>query len=182
MYDGTPVREESLQAPARINIRMSLQRADWMPAPTHFLQDIFRHPAELRRSIAFSAGTCHTTLQRAASAVRDAEDVFLIGIGASWNAMRAQDHAVADDLKKPGASVMLIGQSLPENSEHLVFQLPELPPDWQFMVDIIPVQLAAERLAGLSGIDCDSFRFCSYVVDDEHGLLGKRTEVTKDAN
>jgi glucosamine--fructose-6-phosphate aminotransferase (isomerizing) len=96
--------------------------------------------------------------------------------------MRAQDFAVADDLKKLGASVMLIGQRLPADSEHLVFQLPQLPPDWQFVVDIIPVQLAAERLAGLSGVDCDSFRVCSYVVEEEHGLLGKRTEVTNDAN
>jgi glucosamine--fructose-6-phosphate aminotransferase (isomerizing) len=88
--------------------------------------------------------------------------------------MRAQDLAVADDLKTLGASVMLIGQRLPEASGHLVFQLPELPPNWQFAVDIIPVQIAAERLARLAGVDCDSFRVCSYVVEDEHGLLGKK--------
>jgi glucosamine--fructose-6-phosphate aminotransferase (isomerizing) len=96
--------------------------------------------------------------------------------------MRSQDLAVADDLAKLGASVMLIGQRLPEDSAHLAFQLPELPPDWQFVVDVIPVQLAAERLARLSGVDSDSFRICSYVVDDEYGLLGKKVEVKKGAN
>jgi hypothetical protein len=34
------------------------------------------------------------------------------------------------------------------------------------LLDIIPAQLAAERLAGLAGVDCDSFRLCSYVVED----------------
>jgi glucosamine--fructose-6-phosphate aminotransferase (isomerizing) len=88
--------------------------------------------------------------------------------------MRAQDLAVADDLPSLGASVMLIGQKLPEGSGHLVFQLPELPPNWQFAVDIIPVQMAAEQLARLAGVDCDSFRVCSYIVEDEHGLLKKK--------
>jgi glucosamine--fructose-6-phosphate aminotransferase (isomerizing) len=88
--------------------------------------------------------------------------------------MRIQDLAVADDLRTLGASVMLIGQRLPESSGHLLFQLPDLPPHWQFAVDIIPVQIAAEQLARLAGVDCDSFRVCSYVVEDEDGLLKKK--------
>jgi glucosamine--fructose-6-phosphate aminotransferase (isomerizing) len=96
--------------------------------------------------------------------------------------MRTQDIAVADDLKKLGASVMLIGQGLPEDSGELLFQLPEISSGWQFVVDVIPVQLAAERFAMLSGVDCDSFRVCSYVVTDEDGLLSKNTEAAKDAN
>jgi len=88
--------------------------------------------------------------------------------------MRDQDLAVADDLRSLGALVMLIGQRLPESSGHLVCQLPKLPPNWQFAVDIIPVQMAAEQLARLSGVDCDSFRVCSYIVEDEHGLLKKK--------
>jgi glucosamine--fructose-6-phosphate aminotransferase (isomerizing) len=88
--------------------------------------------------------------------------------------MRTQDLAVADDLRTLGADVLLLGQGLPESSGHLVFQLPEMPPHWQFAVDIIPVQLAAERMASLAGVDCDSFRVCSYVVEDESGLLKKK--------
>jgi glucosamine--fructose-6-phosphate aminotransferase (isomerizing) len=89
--------------------------------------------------------------------------------------MREQDLAVARDLRQLGASVMLIGQNLPGDAADLVFQLPAIPSEWQFLIDIIPVQVAAERLSRLSGVDCDSFRLCSFVVEDEYGLLPKET-------
>jgi len=85
--------------------------------------------------------------------------------------MREQDLAVARDLRKLGARVMLIGQRLPDDAGDLVFQLPEIPSEWQFLIDIIPAQLAAERLARLSGSDPDTFKLCSFVVEDESGLL-----------
>jgi len=85
--------------------------------------------------------------------------------------MREQDFALARDLRKLGASVILIGQKLPEDAGDLVFQLPAIPPEWQFLIDIIPAQLVAERLAGLSGVDCDTFRLSSFIVEDEGGLL-----------
>jgi len=85
--------------------------------------------------------------------------------------MREQDLAVARDLRKLGARVMLIGQRLPEDAGDLVFQLPEIASEWQFLIDIIPAQLVAERLAGLSGSDPDTFRLSSFVVEDEAGLL-----------
>jgi len=91
--------------------------------------------------------------------------------------MREQDLAVARDLGRLGASVMLIGQGLPEHGGDLVFQLPHIPPEWQFLIDIAPAQLAAERLAGLSGVECDSFRICSYVVENEYGLLHEDVSV-----
>jgi glutamine---fructose-6-phosphate transaminase (isomerizing) len=94
--------------------------------------------------------------------------------------MRPQDLAVARDLRQLGASVMLIGRDLPQDAGELVFQLPDVPPDWQFLIDIIPAQLAAERLARLSGVDCDSFRFCSFIVEDEYGLLGEKAGAPKD--
>ena len=87
--------------------------------------------------------------------------------------MREQDLAVARDLRKLGARVMLIGQKLPEDAGDLVFQLPAILAEWQFLIDIIPAQLVAERLAGLSGVDCDTFRLCSFIVEDEGGLLPK---------
>jgi glucosamine--fructose-6-phosphate aminotransferase (isomerizing) len=90
--------------------------------------------------------------------------------------MRDQDLSVARDLRKLGASVMLIGEKLPQDAGDLVCQLSTSPAGWQFVVDILPLQLAAERLSRLSGVDCDSFRVCSYVVEDEHGLLGKKAE------
>jgi glutamine---fructose-6-phosphate transaminase (isomerizing) len=85
--------------------------------------------------------------------------------------MREQDLAVARDLRELGARVMLIGQRLPDDAGDLVFQLPEIPSEWQFLIDIIPAQLVAEQLARLSGSDPDTFKLCSFVVEDESGLL-----------
>jgi glucosamine--fructose-6-phosphate aminotransferase (isomerizing) len=93
------------------------------------------------------------------------------GIWIDAERMRGQDLAVARDLRKLGAAVMLIGQNLPPDAGELVFQLPSVPRDWQFLIDIIPAQLAAERLARLSGVDSDTFRYCSFIVEDEYGLL-----------
>ena len=94
--------------------------------------------------------------------------------------MREEDLAVARDLRQLGASVMLVGQRLPENVANLTIQLPDISPAWQFLTEIIPAQLAAERLARLSGVDCDSFRICSYVVEDEYGLLREEIGTPKD--
>ena len=95
--------------------------------------------------------------------------------------MRDQDLSVAHDLRKLGASVMVIGENVSPDDGDLVCELPASPHHWQFAVDIFPIQLAAERLSKLSGVDCDSFRICSYVVEDEHGLLHKEAEVIPDA-
>jgi glutamine---fructose-6-phosphate transaminase (isomerizing) len=85
--------------------------------------------------------------------------------------MRQQDLAVARDLTNLGAQVMLIGEKLPPDAAPLTFQMPEMPAHWQFLLDIIPAQLAAERLSLLSGVDCDVFRYCSFIVEDDRGLL-----------
>jgi len=102
------------------------------------------------------------------------------GIWIDGRSMRGQDLAVARDLRRLGASVMLIGQDIPEDAGDLVFRLPEVPSEWQFLIDVIPAQLAAERMARLSGVDCDSFRLCSYIVEDEWGLLHERVEAPKE--
>jgi len=102
-----------------------------------------------------------------------------VGMWIDDQRMRAQDLAVARDLRRLGASVMLIGQELPPDAGDVVFQLPAVVPGWQFLIEIIPAQLAAERLARLSGVDCDSFRLCSYIVEDEYGLLHEQAGVQK---
>lgn len=98
------------------------------------------------------------------------------GIWIDAERMRAQDLAVARDLRKLGAAVMLIGQNIPEDAGDLVFQLPSAPPGWQFLIDIIPAQLAAEKLARLSGVDSDTFRYCSFIVENEYGLLPEENQ------
>ncbi len=88
---------------------------------------------------------------------------------------------MANDLGELGASVMLIGEKLPQNAADLVCELPISPTHWQSVIDVLPIQLAAESLSRLSGVDCDSFRICSYVVEDEHGLLPKKAEASPHA-
>jgi glutamine---fructose-6-phosphate transaminase (isomerizing) len=85
--------------------------------------------------------------------------------------MRKQDLAVARDLRALGVSVMLIGYDLPQDSADLLFELPKTPAQWQFLTDIFPAQMAAERLSQLAGVDCDTFRFASYVVKSDSGLF-----------
>jgi fructoselysine-6-P-deglycase FrlB-like protein len=95
------------------------------------------------------------------------------GVWIDADVMREQDLAVARDLRNMGASVMLIGQRLKKDAADLVFELPAIPAAWQFLIDIIPAQLVAERLARLSGVDSDTFRYCSFIVEDEYGLMGR---------
>ena len=90
--------------------------------------------------------------------------------------MRQEDLAVACDLQKLRASVMLIGHQLAVEAGD---QLPPTPSGWQFLLDVIPAQLAAERLAAISEVDCDSFRICSYIVRGEYGLISE-IAVTKE--
>ncbi|MDP9337859.1 MAG: SIS domain-containing protein [Acidobacteriota bacterium] len=94
-----------------------------------------------------------------------------LGVWIDGDHSREQDLAVARDLRRLGATVMLIGQDLSADAGDLVLQLPPVPAAWQFLIDIIPAQLAAERLSRMSGVDCDSFRYCSFIVEDEYGLL-----------
>jgi glutamine---fructose-6-phosphate transaminase (isomerizing) len=84
--------------------------------------------------------------------------------------MRSQDLELAHDLRRLGARVLLIGQRLAESDGDCVLHLPSIPAEWQFLIDIIPIQIAAERLAAVRGEDPDSFRLCSYIVEDEGGL------------
>ena len=95
-----------------------------------------------------------------------------IGMFIAAKRMREQDLLTARDLRKLGSSVMLIGQKVPRDGGDLSIELPEVPSSWQFLIDCIPAQLAAEQQARVSGVDCDSFRLCSFVVEDEAGLLG----------
>jgi glutamine---fructose-6-phosphate transaminase (isomerizing) len=88
---------------------------------------------------------------------------------------RAEDLALAKELRVHGVQVMVVGHALPPDAGDLVLEVPEIPTGWQFLIDIIPAQLAAERLARLRGVDPDSFRLASYVVESDQGLSGRLT-------
>jgi hypothetical protein len=67
---------------------------------------------------------------------------------------------------------MAIGQDLPASAGDLVLQVPSLPAEWQFVLDIIPMQIASECRARFGNQNCDEFRLCAYIVEDEGGLIG----------
>lgn len=93
-----------------------------------------------------------------------------IGLWLDGTQLREQDLALAADVRRYGAKVLVIGQQVPADAGDLVFNLPSIPAAWQFLIDIIPTQLAAEHLANLRGVDCDNFRLCPYIIESEGGL------------
>jgi glucosamine--fructose-6-phosphate aminotransferase (isomerizing) len=95
-----------------------------------------------------------------------------VGMWIDRDRMRREDLAVAADIRGLGGRVMLVGQNLSPSDGDLVFEVPQILPEWQFLLDILPAQLAAERLSHLRKVDCDSLRICSYVVESEYGIIG----------
>jgi glucosamine--fructose-6-phosphate aminotransferase (isomerizing) len=96
-----------------------------------------------------------------------------IGMWIDQRVLREQDLALAADLRQRGAKLMLIGTEIPDSAADLVFSFPKSPAGcegWQFLVDIIPAQLASYRMAMLRHADCDQFFICPYVVTTEGGL------------
>jgi glutamine---fructose-6-phosphate transaminase (isomerizing) len=92
------------------------------------------------------------------------------GIWVQPKVQREADLLLAGELRCLGASVFAIGQGLPDTAADLVVDLPGTPAGWEFLIDVIPAQLAAERLAFLRSEDCDSFRYCPYIVEQDVGL------------
>lgn len=88
-------------------------------------------------------------------------------------ALRREDQSLIAGLRAAGAKVMAIGNQIAGAGADLALDVPSAPPGWQFLVDIFPAQLASEQLARLRGEDCDTFRFCAYVIEDESGISGR---------
>jgi glucosamine--fructose-6-phosphate aminotransferase (isomerizing) len=83
---------------------------------------------------------------------------------------RALDLALAADLRRAGAHVTVVGRDVPRGAAELRLELPRCPARWQFLVELMPVRLLIERIARLRGVDCDTFRYCPFVVSEEGGL------------
>lgn len=94
---------------------------------------------------------------------------LLVGLWLDADRRRREDLELGRDLETLGATVLRIGQGIPD--EGLSFRLPQVDPAWQFLADALPAQLASERAARVRGVDCDTFRLCSHVVLSEGGLL-----------
>jgi glutamine---fructose-6-phosphate transaminase (isomerizing) len=158
--------------------REKIEASDWIPAsvPAYFLARgaslASCHEARLLWEEAAKApATAMTTggFRHGPQEIVDRDMRFCLWL--DQQLLRDQDLTVAEDLRSLGARVMLIGEGISETAGELVFSLPTFPRGWQFLADIIPAQLAAERLSRLRGVDCDSLRYCSYIVEQEGGIL-----------
>ena len=70
-----------------------------MNSPTHFLEDIIRQRTEMPRTIDQLCGPGQKPLEQAASLIRGARDVFITGIGASWNAAQCAGALFCQDVR-----------------------------------------------------------------------------------
>jgi glucosamine--fructose-6-phosphate aminotransferase (isomerizing) len=86
------------------------------------------------------------------------------------NIARDHDVQLVNDLVAKKVNVLTIGQELPERLKGHKISVPPCP--WLFspVINIIPLQLAAEKLARMKGIDPDVFFYCNFIVESEGGL------------
>jgi glucosamine--fructose-6-phosphate aminotransferase (isomerizing) len=83
---------------------------------------------------------------------------------------REHDLALINDLIKRGVNVLSIGHDLPEELKGHKIGMPAMPGLFSPVTNIIPLQLAAEKLARMKGIDPDVFFYCNFIVEAEGGL------------
>ncbi|RPD42595.1 SIS domain-containing protein [Chitinophaga barathri] len=86
------------------------------------------------------------------------------------NIARDHDVKLINDLVGKKVNVLSIGQELPGRLKGHTVYVPSCP--WLFspVINIIPLQLAAEKLARMKGIDPDVFLYCNFIVESEGGL------------
>lgn len=87
---------------------------------------------------------------------------------------RALDRSLADDLRRMGAQVRWIGPSDGRNGRDeqapSLAPWPEVPPILAPIFDIVPMQVAAYRLAQWRGITPGDFRYASEITSAESGF------------
>ncbi len=83
---------------------------------------------------------------------------------------REYDFKLLNDLHSQGISLLTIGFNLPLDLKGMKIEIPEIIHTFQPVINIIPMQLATDHFAEIKGEDCDSFRYCNFVVEHEGGL------------
>lgn len=83
---------------------------------------------------------------------------------------RRHDLQLAADMHRAGAQVLVIGDLKNASIELPSIHIPAMPPGLDPLVNIIPIQLAAERFAMNRSQNPDVFRYCELVVEREGGL------------
>lgn len=93
-----------------------------------------------------------------------------IGIWIDQKIARENDFKLINDMHAQGVRILTVGNKLPADLKGLKIEMPEILYSFQPLINIIPMQLAVDRFASIKGEDCDSFRFCNFVVEHEGGL------------
>lgn len=84
--------------------------------------------------------------------------------------VRKHDIALVNDLVSKGVKVLVIGNGLEGEIAAEKIQVPEAPGFFSPVINIVPMQLAAEKLARSNNIDPDNFYYCNFIVETEGGL------------
>jgi len=93
-----------------------------------------------------------------------------IGLWIDNQIAREYDFSLLKDLHAHDIKLLTIGYNLPPDISGLKIEMPEVLYSFQPLINIIPMQLAVEQLSRLKGEDCDSLRYCDFVVEHEGGL------------
>ncbi|MBA4168239.1 MAG: SIS domain-containing protein [Chitinophagaceae bacterium] len=80
------------------------------------------------------------------------------------------DRQLVNDLKDNGVGMLSIGFDLPESLRGIKISMPPVPKVFNPVINIIPMQIASEKLALMKNEDPDNFKFCDFVVEKEGGL------------
>lgn len=84
--------------------------------------------------------------------------------------VKKHDIALVNDLASKGVKLLMIGSNLPADANAEKFEIPAMPGFFSPVINAIPIQLAAEKLARSKSIDPDNFYFCNFIVESEGGL------------
>lgn len=158
--------------------RAMIRKSEWLlaDAPTFFLARgaslASCHEARLlwfEVGRAASSAMSTTTFRHGPQEILAAGEVR-VALWIDPTRSRERDLRLAAELRNRKVNLMLIGQALERDTRDFVLSLPEIPGDWQFLIDIIPLQIAAELYGHLRGYDCDRFLVSSYVIQSDDGL------------
>ncbi|MBC7827627.1 MAG: SIS domain-containing protein [Chitinophagaceae bacterium] len=84
------------------------------------------------------------------------------------NRTKAYDLELVSNLQEQGVNIITIGHYEPCGFNKIA--VPNMPFGMEAVINVIPMQLAAERFASIEKENSDEFRFCSFVVEKEGGL------------
>lgn len=74
---------------------------------------------------------------------------------------------LADAIARFGGKVLVIGSMVTESGTTLGIETPRVPESWAPLLEILPIQIAAARLAAMKGLPVGSLRYAQPITRDE---------------